>query len=108
MDGDFTRAASYVVQEQQDFIKALALSTGPGTLLQMSGDIAIGNVTVTGDTATAVFVGRMCRTESGGSQQPQCVENNDAGTDSPIFTVHLRRVGSSNWQVALPMPTQEN
>jgi len=107
MAGDFTGASRYVVTQQQDFIKALALSTGPGTLLRMTGDVAVGNVTVNGDAATAVFVGRMCRTESGGAQQPQCVENRDTRFGSPIFTVHLKRIAGTKWQVALPMPTPD-
>ena len=104
MAADFTKAATYVVKQQQNFIKALALSTGPGTLLKMSGAIAVGTVTVHGQDATAILVGQMCRTQAGGSAQPQCVENKDPNSTSPIFTIHLKQVANS-WQVALLTPS---
>ena len=104
MAGDFNKAATYVLKEQQDFMKALALSTGRGTLLKMSGAISVGKVVVQGQDATVILVGRMCRTQKGGPAQPQCVENKDPNTASPIFTIHLIHV-AGGWQIALQLPT---
>lgn len=110
MVGDFSAASTYVVPAQRDFIKALGLSTGPGTLQKMTGSVSLGSIRVDGDAATAVFVGRMCRVQvgqAGTTEAPQCVENHDANTDSPVFTVHLSHVEGAHWYVTLPTPTPE-
>lgn len=110
MAGDFAGASTYVVTEHRDIIKALGLGPSSGTLTPMAGDLRVGKVTVTGNTASAVLVGQMCRSGAGPSGgEPaagDCVENHDVQTDSPIFRVGLRRVGTE-WQVALPIPPRE-
>lgn len=108
MAADFTAASTYVAPAQRDFIKALGLSSGPGTLQKMTGEVSVGATRVDGETGTAVFVGRMCRVQlglSGTTEDPQCVENHDVTTDSPIFTVHLGRLDDAHWYVTLPTPT---
>lgn len=111
MEADFAAASTYVNADQRDVIKALGLSAGPGTLEQVSGDVSVGRLDVQGETATVVFVGRLCRVSVGvagpaASTATDCVENRDAAAQAPVFTVHLAH-GPAGWQVALPTPDND-
>lgn len=107
MAGDFTKASTYVAPDQRDVIKALGMSTGPGTLVKMTGKVSPGKTLRNGDQAVVVFVGRMCRVakdQSGGTSSPDCTQNKDANSENPAFRVQLTRA-AGRWQVSLPTPS---
>lgn len=103
---DFAEASKYVVADQRGVVEALGLSSGPGTVTTTSGEVTIGQIDVRGNVATAIFLGRMCRTtarQSASDAGEECIENKDLAAESPAFTVHLVRAAGT-WQVALPQP----
>lgn len=106
MAADFDAASRYVVADQRGMIKALALSSGPGTLVKMSGHMSVGRVRYRHDHAQVFFVGKMCRQArktNGGLLRPECVDNHDSSTSDPKFIVHLAR-NDSGWRVVLELP----
>jgi hypothetical protein len=100
--GDFTSAAEYVTAGQQGMLQALALGTGAQTPVHLWGEVSLGRVITEGDQAVASIVGTMCRLAPApgtASTSPECVENSDPATDSPLFQVHLTKIPSTGWKV---------
>lgn len=100
--GEFASAATYVVPSQRGILDALALGTGPGTSPRVWGDVSVGRQVVSGDVATVSLVGRLCRmaAATGGRRaNPECIEERDVRTSSPLFLVHLARTSSAGWRV---------
>ena len=59
--------------------------------------------------AKATLVGQICRValdDSGKRSASDCIENEDASSNDPIFTMQLRRVDATSWQVSLPTPKE--
>jgi hypothetical protein len=101
MGNDYDAALPLVASDQREILKALALGQGPGTLPTLSADLDVGEVVVSGDRATVSFVGSMCRTTAprrGAESKPECIENEDPGTDSQAFRVQLVR--EAGWKVS--------
>lgn len=104
--GDFKAAIPLVAPNQRAVLQALALGQGPGTLPTVTGDVSVGAVTEDADSATVSILGTLCRggTSAGPSTSPSgpdCIENHDPKTDSPVFLVHLARQGTAGWSVVL-------
>jgi len=98
---DYDAALPLVASNQRDVLKALALGQGPGTLPTLSANLKVGQVAVSGGSATVMLVGRMCRMEARrNSSKPraECIENEDPMTDSPEF--RIRMVRDAGWKVA--------
>lgn len=100
--GDLKSAAEYVLPDQKGMLQALALGAGPGTIARVWGNVSLGRVETSDDSATASFLGTMCRSASGGAGTPadtECIEEHDVRTSSPQFLVHLARVSPVEWRV---------
>ena len=100
--GDYDAAVLLVSPNRQGILEALALGQGPGTLPTVSGDVSVGEVVESGDSATVSVLGKMCRTETARNEvtlASDCIENHDRKTDSPLFLVHLSRGKSPGWKV---------
>ena len=95
MRNDYDAALPMVASEQRDVLKALALGDGTGKRAKVTADVSVGEVVVDGDRASVSIVGRLCRRVGGGA--PDCVENDDPRTDSPMFRVSL--VKQRGWKV---------
>jgi len=109
--GDFTSAAQYVLPDEQGMVQALALGDGSGVTPRVWGDVALGTVESSGDSATVTFVGRLCRSASGapGDSPPdaECIEEHDEKSSSPYFLLHLARTPSAEWRVTFYPSGQE-
>ncbi|MBO9556023.1 hypothetical protein [Cellulomonas sp.] len=109
--GDFTSAAQYVLPGEEGMVQALALGDGTGVTPRVWGDVALGTVESSGDSATVTFVGRLCRSASGapGDSPPdaECIEEHDEKSSSPYFLLHLARTPSAEWRVTFYPSEQE-
>lgn len=80
MRNDYDAALPLVASNQREVLKALALGQGPGTQPTLSADLEVGEVVVSGGSATVALVGRMCRTEArrnGPKPRSERIENQD-------------------------------
>ena len=97
MANDYDAALPLVVANQREVLKALALGQGPGTLPKVTADVTVGEVRVDGARASVSILGRLCRTDARRDARPQCIENHDPDTESPLFRVSLVR--ERGWKV---------
>lgn len=108
MAGDYDGAATWVIPTQQGILHALALGNGDDTPPGISGQLEVGSVEATGkDTATVVFVGKMCRevpADGNGPLDNDCVINRDPQSKDPIFVIHLFETGDVGWKIAFQAP----
>lgn len=108
MAGDYDGAAIWVIPSQQGILHALALGSGDDTPPGISGQLEVGSVEATGeDTATVVFVGKMCRevpADRNGHLENDCVVNRDPQSKDPIFILHLIETGDAGWKIAFQAP----
>jgi len=89
MHGDFHTAAAYVDVAECPIIEALGLGVHSGGL---TGSVSVGTKSTVSDSATMVFVGRMCRQAvavKAPVAAPDYVRNSSATILSDWFVVHL-------------------
>jgi hypothetical protein len=106
---DYAAASVLLDPDKRGVLAALAQGSQgqPGT--QATGTLRGGRQRITGDSGTVALVGRLCRIMPVGAPgpvptTPDCIENADPDTESPLFTVRVVRL-SGQWYVTFVTPS---
>ncbi len=104
---DYAAASTLLDPSKRGILSALALGA-TGSTAKASGNLSSGRQQIANDRGTVALVGRLCREASGAQaptvQVPDCIENRDPDTDSPLFTAHVVRI-DGQWYATFAMPT---
>lgn len=104
--GNYDAAKTLLNPAQHGILEAIALGARgqPGTTAH--GELAAGRRDVDGDTGIVSLIGKLCRgtgPASSPNAPPECIENSDPDTESPLFLVHLIKL-DGRWFVTYPVP----
>lgn len=103
--GDYASARTLLDPTKAGVLDALATGVKgvPGTTA--TGTLNAGRERISGDAGTVALVGKLCRegVAPTGAPTPDCIENTDPDTVSPVFTVHVVRI-DGRWYATFPTP----
>ena len=103
--GNYALAKTLLNPNQAGVLEALATGAKgvPGTTA--TGTLAPGRERISGDTGTVALIGELCREGIAPTDAPtpDCIQNTDPDTVSPLFTVHVIRI-DGRWYATFPTP----
>ena len=104
---DYAAATPLFDPAKRGILSALALGAQSASA-GATGKLSSGRQRISGDSGSVALVGQLCRNGSGGTsssaQTPDCIDNLDPDTLSPLFTVQVVRV-EGQWYATFVAPT---